>query len=106
MYQAKASYDECKIFDLVIRPGRRPQPSLKMSSFCLFVCLFVLVCRFRHSETQTEYSPYTSLFCVTKNGRHSASFLFVRIRDIKPWNHLHICTVVLWTKIVVDFMSP
>ena len=22
-----------------------------------------------------------------------------------PWNHLHMCTVVLWTKIVVEFVS-
>ena len=22
----------------------------------------------------------------------------------KPWNHLHRCTVVLWTKLVVGFM--
>ena len=21
-----------------------------------------------------------------------------------PWNHFHMCTVVLWTKIVVEFM--
>ena len=43
-----------------------------------------------------QYSPYTSqLFYATKYGG---------IRDIKPWNHLHVCTVVLWTKIVLEGM--
>ena len=27
----------------------------------------------------------------------------VRIRNTKPWNRLHMCTVVLWTKIAVEF---
>ena len=31
--------------------------------------------------------------------------VFIRIRNTKPWNHLHMCIVVLWTKIVVEFMS-
>ena len=26
------------------------------------------------------------------------------IRNAKPWNHLQMCTIVLWTKIVVEFM--
>ena len=31
-------------------------------------------------------------------------FVFIRIRNTKPWNHFHMCTVVLWTKIVLEFM--
>ena len=34
----------------------------------------------------------------------SAQFVFIRIRNTKPWNHLHMCTVVLCTKIVVEFV--
>ena len=28
----------------------------------------------------------------------------LRVRNTKPWNHLHMCTAVLWTKIVVEFL--
>ena len=31
-------------------------------------------------------------------------FVFIRIGNTKPWNYFHICTVVLWTKIVVELM--
>ena len=36
--------------------------------------------------------------------RVPANLVFVvGLRNTKPWNH-HMCTIVLWTKIVVDFM--
>ena len=31
--------------------------------------------------------------------------VFIRIRNSKPWYHLPMCTIVLWTKIVVEFSS-
>ena len=49
----------------------------------------------------------TSLFCFLfwlGDGGQLGWFVFIRIRNTKPWNYFHICTVVLWTKIVVDFM--
>ena len=31
-------------------------------------------------------------------------FVFIGIRNTKPWNHLKMCTFVLWTKIVAEFL--
>ena len=31
-------------------------------------------------------------------------FIFITIRNTKPWNYFQMCTVVLWTKIVVECM--
>ena len=31
---------------------------------------------------------------------------FCSIKAIKPWNHLHMCTVVMWTKVVVEYIFP
>ena len=31
---------------------------------------------------------------------------FLKIRAIKPWNHFHMCTVLLWTKVVVECIFP
>ena len=47
-----------------------------------------------------------SLLCeIVCRSRELANIVFlVRITNTKPWNHLHMCTVVLWTKIVVEFM--
>ena len=35
----------------------------------------------------------------------SAYFVFIRVTNTKLWNDLHTCTVVLWTKIVVEFLQ-
>ena len=52
-----------------------------------------------------QYGPYyvTVLFW-HGDGRLLSWFVFIRIRNTKPWNHLHSYTVVLWTKIVVELM--
>ena len=31
-------------------------------------------------------------------------FVFITVGNTKLWNHFHMCTVVLWTKIVVEFL--
>ena len=49
-------------------------------------------------------TPNSASKC-TPNGLSTlARASLVRIRNTKPWNHLHMCTVVLWTKIVVEFL--
>ena len=80
-----------------------------MGSVCFFVFVVVvvfLVCRFCSFET-AQYGPYTSLFLEgggRGNGEQLGWFVLIRIRNTKPWNHFHMCTVVLWAKIVVEFM--
>ena len=54
-------------------------PRPKARGRMLKCCFFFYVCLFGHM--------------------HSAALL-----RHKPWNHLHMCTVVLWTRIVVEFM--
>ena len=56
-------------------------------------------------EIELNFSPYTPLFCATKNTRRLPGLSLLNVtRDIKLWNHLHMCAVVLWTKIVVEFL--
>ena len=54
-----------------------------------------------------QYDPYyvtVFFFFWHGDGGQLGWFVFIRIRNTKPWNHFHMCIVVLWTKIVVEFM--
>ena len=46
-----------------------------------------------------QYGPYYVTVLYTQNGRR-----LYKQDTIKPWNHLHMCTVLLLTKIVVECM--
>ena len=48
-----------------------------------------------------QYGPHYFNVLYTQNGRHLPG-LFVYASDIKPSNHLHMCTILLLTKIVAD----
>ena len=56
-----------------------------------------------------QYGPYyvtVFLFSFFLHGddEHLDWFVFSAIRNTKLWNHFHMFTVVLWTKIVVEFV--
>ena len=82
-----------------------------------YTCFFVLFCFlsfFPFADfalwTLIGSRPYDSFFVVSHTVLESvmadwlsAQFVFIRIRNAKRWNHLRMCTVVLWTKIVVEF---
>ena len=88
---------------LVTRPSRRQQPSLEMQTFFFFVfrfffwCCAFATCAVRSLLRQCFLGGHG-------DGEQLGWFVFIRIRNTKPWNHFHMCTVVLWTKIVVEFM--
>ena len=69
-----------------------------MGSDCLFVCLFRFFVVFFGLPIlpHAQYGPYyvTVLFW-HGDGRLLSWFVFIRIRNTKPWNHLHRYTVVL-----------
>ena len=59
----------------------------------------------RVAASQVNASASINSLFVAPALRVPANIAFlVRIRNTKPWNHLHMCTVVLWIKIVVEFM--
>ena len=49
-----------------------------------------------------QYGPYYISFW-HGDGEQLGWFVFITIRNSNMWNHM--CTVVLWTKIVVEFVS-
>ena len=97
---------------------------------CLFVCLFVfsstvnlslvrglillifLIFRIRSRDNKERVMRPCASFPLVRfrhnplqwRIRLSAQFVFNRMRNTKPWNHLSMCAVVLWTKIVVEFL--
>ena len=88
---------------------------LKWARFVfLFVCLFCFCpffwcCRFCHMCSTVLITSLFVCFLLLfffggGRGGQLGWFVFIRIRNTKPWYHFHMCTVVLWTKIVVELM--
>ena len=87
--------------------GRGCQPS-NVSQQPVLNWIRVFVNSYIALITRPSLSPVliTSLFFFFWHGNDGQLgwFVFIRIRNTKPWNHFHMCTVVLWTNILVEFM--
>ena len=90
-------YIEGSIISLVAAGGNRV---LKWARFVFSFGVGIL--------PHAQYGPYYVVFLFFGGGHGDGEqlgwFVFIRIRNTKPWSHFHMHTVVLWTKIVIGFM--
>ena len=74
-----------------------------MGSVCLFVCIILLGDGSRFSDGLRSTALIRLCF-VPRKMACACLVYFCQIKAIKLWHHLHMCAVVLWTKIVLELV--